>query len=322
MGTLESFLTVAEWKPLPLFRCNCTKQTNIQSNTKKLAETAPSQPQSGICANCWKKSVCGPSSERCSPSALWQRITSAVLCNWTTSNLLLSVIYSILFFFYPPLLFLHGKKIEKFRAYLFLVLVGRCLRKVVGLAASVLGEFREGTQPPCSGAQTHLARQSCSTHVHAQMNARWEVGWGLGVGVVASIVPTGSVQYRALASHTHSHTQRHIHTAVVLQCAALSLTDKIRSAILFIFLLWIVASPACVHFCISSLTDWWNSCNKACQTVVVFGHARALQASFVFGLSCSSLLPQQMQECSRCIVSAESSRPLNIQTSCSHYTCM
>lgn len=33
----ESFLTVAEWKPLPLFCCNCTKQTNIQSNTKKVA---------------------------------------------------------------------------------------------------------------------------------------------------------------------------------------------------------------------------------------------------------------------------------------------
>lgn len=28
---------MAEWKPLPLFRCDCTKQTNIQSNTKTLA---------------------------------------------------------------------------------------------------------------------------------------------------------------------------------------------------------------------------------------------------------------------------------------------
>lgn len=86
-----------------------------------------------------------------------------------------------------------------------MVVVRSCLRKVGGLAASGPGEFREGTQPPCSGAQTRLARQGCSTHVHAQMNARWEVGWGLGVGVVASIVPTGRpCSMQAPASHTHT----------------------------------------------------------------------------------------------------------------------
>lgn len=31
----ESFLTVAEWWLPPLFRCNRTKQTNMQSDTKK-----------------------------------------------------------------------------------------------------------------------------------------------------------------------------------------------------------------------------------------------------------------------------------------------
>ncbi|KAI4808269.1 hypothetical protein KUCAC02_000333 [Chaenocephalus aceratus] len=36
---------------------------------------------------------------------------------------------------------------------------------------------------------TRLARLGCSTHVHAQMNARWEVGWGLGVGVVIGVKP-------------------------------------------------------------------------------------------------------------------------------------
>lgn len=76
---------------------------------------------------------------------------------------------------------------------LFKILVGCCRKKVVRLAERALCEFREGTQPPCSGAQTRLARQGYSTHVHAQMNARWEVGWGQGVGVVASIVPTGSL---------------------------------------------------------------------------------------------------------------------------------
>lgn len=62
------------------------------------------------------------------------------------------------------------------KMHLFLIPVSDCLRKVDGLAASVLSEFREGTHPPCSGAQTCLARQDCSTHVHAQMNAHWEVG--------------------------------------------------------------------------------------------------------------------------------------------------
>lgn len=33
----ESFLTVAEWRLPPLFRCNRTKQTNMQSDTKKRA---------------------------------------------------------------------------------------------------------------------------------------------------------------------------------------------------------------------------------------------------------------------------------------------
>jgi len=101
-------------------------------------------------------------------------------------------------------------KINKFSVYLslFFILVGRCRRKVGGLAASVPGEFREGTQPPCSGAQTRLARRSRSTDVHAQMNARWEVGRGLRVGAVASIVPTGrpcSIQGPGF-SHTHTHT--------------------------------------------------------------------------------------------------------------------
>ena len=112
-------------------------------------------------------------------------------------------------FFFSRLCFV--AKINKFTAYLLLNPVGRCLRKVGGLATSAAGEFREGTQPPCSGAQTRLARQGCSTHVHAQMNARWEVGWGLGVGVVASIVPTGrprSIQGPGF-SHTHTHTHTH-----------------------------------------------------------------------------------------------------------------
>lgn len=128
-------------------------------------------------------------------------------------------------------------KINKFTAYLLLNPVGRCLRKVGGLATSAPGEFREGTQPPCSGAQTRLARQGCSTHVHAQMNARWEVGWGLGVGVVASIVPTG--RPRSIQGPGFSHT----HTLLLYSNALFHLHLIKRSAILFFFCLWLIASP-------------------------------------------------------------------------------
>lgn len=140
--------------------------------------------------------------------------------------------------------------------HLFVILVGRCLRKVGGLAASVLGEFREGTQPPCSGAQTRLARQGCSTHVHAQMNARWEVGWGAGSGGCGIHCANWQAAFNTgpwLLTHTHTNT------AVVPQCTVLSLSDITRSVFVFFYHL----SPPGFIFCKSSLTARWNSCNKA-----------------------------------------------------------
>lgn len=178
------------------------------------------------------------------------------------SNPLFRCCYLFWKIFFFLLLFVRKKM--GFIECLFLILVGCCLRKVGGLAASVPGEFWEGTQLPCSGAQTRLARQSCSTHVHAQMNARWEVGWGLGVGVVASIVPTGRPRSMQGPGFSHSHT----HTAVVIHCTILSFSNKTRRGILicffFVFLNHQLSPPRFI-FCISSLTAWWNSCNGACR---------------------------------------------------------
>lgn len=75
---LESFLTVAEWKLLPLFCCNCTKQTNIQSNTKKLANGSVWNRR--LCANYWKKMGPYCAFNIVLRAAMWQWLTSALLC--------------------------------------------------------------------------------------------------------------------------------------------------------------------------------------------------------------------------------------------------
>lgn len=305
MGTLESFLTVAEWKPLPLFCCNCTKQTNIQSNTKKLANGSD-----------WNRIWCLCEQKK----KVWTvlLILFSLSCYLAATPRLQREISSCRFFKLNSIFFFllcFVAKINKFTAYLLLNPVGRCLRKVGGLATSAPGEFREGTQPPCSGAQTRLARQGCSTHVHAQMNARWEVGWGLGVGVVASIVPTG--RPRSIQGPGFSHT----HTLLLYSNALFHLHLIKRSAILFFFLsLTHRLPPPGFIFCISSLTARWNSCNKACRYSSrrdMLGHCRPRLYLVLFRRS--SLFPQQTSECGCYIHRTYSTQ--HIETSSSQYKC-
>lgn len=133
VGTLESFLTVAEWRLPLLFCCNCTKQTNMQPDTKKPANGLKQSPVFGNQNK--KKSQTSPDPPRPpgppgAPCAAW--------CH--RRSLLHGIFLS---------LSLRHKSIS---SVFVLVPAGRrSLRKVGGLAGDELGEFREGTRPLVGG---------------------------------------------------------------------------------------------------------------------------------------------------------------------------